>query len=461
MGDPAAAGQPAEADPAAISAEDEELWVAPPVPGRAPQRQSSPAAQDLPPAKRPRGRPPGPAAQMRRVVRAGGGAAAAPQLAASKAAPAGAAAAALRGARSASAAAAKRGASSGGPAAQAAVTARPAGAPTPAQPGAAQARDAPPENADNIAKWFGFIVERQRVFAQWLRRSPQPWTECEAIMHGRLCNVFRFLDRQSVYLVDRVIIPLANDPADLIFNIIVFRAFINRADNFDALGAPLRLQGFSPKDFEAKLGAIEGSLSNAAYNVGSFGSFSHIAQGPGSKNARFCALLAELCPKLPALAAELQQQPSSERTFRLISRINGIGPFIAYQICVDIGYWSPRLYDEAAHVYVGPGAEKGLEHLFNKSCKLTPAQQVQRLVDLQDEHTAGSNYDEVFRDVPPELRRLNLMSVENCLCEGHKYFRFQAGGRFKQKYSGQGATPEYREALARVLPFIAERRRGI
>jgi hypothetical protein len=55
---------------------------------------------------------------------------------------------------------------------------------------------------------------------------------------------------------------------------------------------------------------------------------------------------------------------------------------------------------------------------------------------------------------------LNLMSVENCLCEGNKYFRvrFQDGsGRFKQKYVPRnGADDSYRENFAVMSKTLRE-----
>jgi hypothetical protein len=44
---------------------------------------------------------------------------------------------------------------------------------------------------------------------------------------GRLCNVFRHLDRESVYAVTKIIAPLRDRPGDLLLNIIIFRAYLN------------------------------------------------------------------------------------------------------------------------------------------------------------------------------------------------------------------------------------------
>ena len=97
-----------------------------------------------------------------------------------------------------------------------------------------------------------------------------------------------------------------------------------------------------------------------------------------------------------------------------------------------------QYYDESTHAIVGPGAERGLDDLFYSRESSTGA--MDYLLQHQDEYwkEIGVDTAELFDDVP--LDRLNLMAVENCLCEGHKYFR----GTTKQNYSGTtGASDEY------------------
>ena len=43
----------------------------------------------------------------------------------------------------------------------------------------------------------------------------------------------------------------------------------------------------------------------------------------------------------------------------------------------------------------------------------------------------------LFRDLPEEDRVMNVMSIENCLCEFSKYYKVYYGlGRPRQKYKG-------------------------
>lgn len=88
----------------------------------------------------------------------------------------------------------------------------------------------PPQlNEENVALWFRYVAERHRTFRGWLGESgtAPPWTTDPIISKGRMCNVFRFLDRESAWLAAHILEPLRNRPADLIFNVLIFRCYLN------------------------------------------------------------------------------------------------------------------------------------------------------------------------------------------------------------------------------------------
>lgn len=110
---------------------------------------------------------------------------------------------------------------------------------------------------------------------KWLARCPKPWSVDKALQIGRFCNVFRFLDRESLFVMNEIIIPLRGsgsnrdhfaalqavaaapaaaqdpdekqepmvdpvvgaDPEKLLFNIILFRAYVNSGESMQLLGA--------------------------------------------------------------------------------------------------------------------------------------------------------------------------------------------------------------------------------
>ena len=47
------------------------------------------------------------------------------------------------------------------------------------------------------------------------------------IANGRMCNVRRFLDRESAWCIAHIIQPLRHKPAELLFNVLLFRCYFN------------------------------------------------------------------------------------------------------------------------------------------------------------------------------------------------------------------------------------------
>ena len=71
---------------------------------------------------------------------------------------------------------------------------------------------------ENLRSFYRFIAERQRVYSRWYASAPAPWTSDQTLAVGRFANIFRFLDRESVWLCAHIIEPLRHRPADLLFN---------------------------------------------------------------------------------------------------------------------------------------------------------------------------------------------------------------------------------------------------
>ena len=108
------------------------------------------------------------------------------------------------------------------------------------------------------------------------------------------------------------------------------------------------------------------------------------------------------------------------------------------------------VYNESEHVIVGPGAEEGLSWLYEDMGSLSSVDGVHHLMKIQHEYfdklgVTDQQLVQLFGEYPrppshagqpraaaaqgQRFQALNLMDVENCLCEGNKYFRvrFQDG----------------------------------
>jgi len=64
------------------------------------------------------------------------------------------------------------------------------------------------------------------------------------------------------------------------------------------------------------------------------------------------------------LVKTLLDMESSEHTYDTILSFPGFGPFLAYQVAVDIGYIHPILYNSTQHVVAGEGDREEKEVFF-------------------------------------------------------------------------------------------------
>ena len=166
----------------------------------------------------------------------------------------------------------------------------------------------------------------------------------------------------------------------------------------------------------------------------------------------------------------------SEAVYQGLRQFPGIGPFNAYQMAVDIGYWRQDLFDENVFTVAGPGAKNGVSICFDsygkwdRSQVVVKEEVVEEEVDLPTggssssvkkkkkkkkiyhppipfekciailvkevnngllQELGGVSPEVLFSDRPLGKRCLNLMSMENCMCELSKYARDGRNGRVK------------------------------
>lgn len=118
---------------------------------------------------------------------------------------------------------------------------------------------------------------------------------------------------------------------------------------------------------------------------------------------------------------------------RTLTSIDGIGNFLSYQMFVDFTFLEEFPWSENEFVVSGPGCIAGLNLLFDDPDGLTHDE---LLFWLRDH--CPITEEECFTllsDLPEWDRRMNIMSLENCMCELSKYIRAAEGtGRPKNKY---------------------------
>ena len=129
---------------------------------------------------------------------------------------------------------------------------------------------------------------------------------------------------------------------------------------------------------------------------------------------------------------------SLEMLYSRLLEVPSFGPFLAFQLAVDLNYSRAFDFDEDAFVVAGPGALDGLKKCFRETGGLSPADLIRWTCDRQEVEFVrlGLSFENLFG------RRLKLIDQQNIFCEVSKYTRMShpdvagVSGRtkIKQKY---------------------------
>ena len=301
---------------------------------------------------------------------------------------------------------------------------------------------------------FKFAVERQRMYNRW--SACKKVSKKDILRTGKLSNVHRYLDRETVYVLSSIIQPMLAEEytkGDLLFNLLMFRVFINRGDIFKTIGLQ-RSASFNAKEWASSREMLTakkvfGVMSSNAYIIPAFKEFKEFGDGPGSKVWRAAAMFVEVAEEAEDIWTKLEEgRPNSKRTFALISGIKGVGPFAAYQTCLDIGYFAPHIFDQNSFVYAGPGAVGGLEVLSGS--KPNERRAVELITSIRDQQAAlfdAAGISEEKREraystilLPPGCTTaapFTLHEIQGLLCEYKKIHRAKTGGGYDRKGTGK------------------------
>ena len=284
--------------------------------------------------------------------------------------------------------------------------------------------------------YWRFAVERQRVFFRRLRDDLVLTTDSIIAQH-RFTNAYRAADRVSQYLISHVIPGSQPTPNDLFFRILLFKIF-NKIDTWEYLESR-----FGQLHFDMPITAINSALTERMAAGNAIYSAAYIMPAPDCgqrmKHENHLLLLAsmmrERMPERWASSCSLRE------LFNLLSGVRSLGPFLAFQYAIDLGYADIAPHDEGSYVVAGPGARNGLAKCFARTGRATPEELIMAVCEAQEEEFRARGLDFISL----YGRRLQPVDCQNLFCEVDKYARvhhpnFAAGGRsrIKQVYRRAG-----------------------
>ena len=340
---------------------------------------------------------------------------------------------------------------------------------------------------DAVYHFKDFVMERYKIHKRKdVKGLSAPWTENPILREFKFTNVRREHDRQTRYLIDNITNNLELTLEDKIVNTFLFRAWNNWSTLRD-FGFPYTAQElYSPKlkdQIRTKYDRLNRKEPNRlwynnAYNQGGTKCAWKFADADlrsvpykfGDEKAMGDDKHPDYEPEIPLrpfhigvwlgrghVVDRLLKAKDQLEAFEIIKSIRGFADFLAYQVFVDLTYIPEFPFSENEFTVAGPGCKKGLDYIFKDRGGMTYEEclfwlrneinleidslfRADELYEWEDENEMPDKLwkpDKLFSDLPEYDRCMNVMSLENCMCELSKYLRTVRGeGRPRNKYKG-------------------------
>lgn len=298
-------------------------------------------------------------------------------------------------------------------------------------------------NRRHLDEFFRFVYERHMVWhRRFVLKQPPPWTTNRILRDYKFTNMYRELDRGTIWYKSRIPSIAQNDFHNLVWLTIMYR-LLNRVETFEKVGFVNCHNWTKEKaEWEKKLKELhkhESVFTNAHLTLPTH------KEGK-SKISTYMEVLDELNTMLLGLVNEIKYAKSLEHLFDILMQVPCVGRFISYEICCDFILLKVVPFTENDWVNPGPGCKRGINLIFPNVSKVQEYQEcIKTLKAEQEQHfkRLKLKFPYLYPDTPMTLR-----SIEHSLCEYQKYDHMKTGtGKLRMKFkprdwsNAQGQLP--------------------
>lgn len=289
--------------------------------------------------------------------------------------------------------------------------------------------------------YWRFASERQSVLFKRLSGLPPPWTSDQIIANHRFTNAYRVSDRVSQFLITDVIRNGDQSDREMTFRVLLFKLF-NKIETWRFLKDVFTDVSYASFD-RATYSDVLTELRSAGVSIYSAAYMMPSPQlGESSKHADHLKLIDIMMSD--GFAEKIRATSNLESLYRLILSYPTFGPFLAYQMAIDLNYTDIVDFDEDEFIVPGPGALDGISKCFASASNFRPEDIIKEVTARQEEELRSRDLQflKIFD------RRLKLIDCQNLFCEISKYSRVRhpefAGvanrKKIKQKYDADTKT---------------------
>jgi alpha-glutamyl/putrescinyl thymine pyrophosphorylase clade 1 len=291
--------------------------------------------------------------------------------------------------------------------------------------------------------YWRFAASRQAIFDRRWSGAPSPWTDDPILQQFKFCNTFRAGDRVTQYLLSQVIYhPDRKDlsPEDAFCRIVLFRLF-SKPETWRALDTPDRPLTAGSLDPDAHAAVLDRLRQRQSIYTSAF-ILAPPTQSLGSKHLHHLRLVKRMF-SAGSIGKPLARARSLQEVVDLLLGWPTIGPFLAYQIAIDLNYSPHMNFSENDCTLPGPGAQRGLKKVFIDPRGRSPQHLIMDMVDQQQTHfdRLGLDFQGLFG------RPLHAIDCQGLFCEIDKYSRVafpelkSERVRIKQTFRPTGSLP--------------------
>jgi hypothetical protein len=270
---------------------------------------------------------------------------------------------------------------------------------------------------DRVKQFFWYINERHAIYLKKSSGAEWPWTADPILQKYRFCEVFRELDKVTIWIRQNWREPYANH-RNLWFAMCIARQ-INWPPTLAEIGFP---KVWDPEKVATIMRARRArgdKVYTGAYMIPSGGK---AADKVGYTVDR---VLSPLYSDPPPIS----KATTLEGAWDALRVRYGFGGFLAYEVITDLRHtrYLRNAPDIMTWANAGPGAKRGIEYIVGRKTTY------QECIDvMRDLLSISPHY------LQTHVPTLEMRDVEHCLCELMKYVRVQGGGRMRSKYQAPG-----------------------
>jgi hypothetical protein len=206
-------------------------------------------------------------------------------------------------------------------------------------------------------------------------------------------------------------------PEDVFLRIVLFRLF-SKEGTWDALEEATGGLTRSTLNQDTLGDLLENIRTRGPIYTAAFILAAPSGYGHSAKHRNHLALVSDMF-RPNKLGRTLGQAKSLGDVFEALTAYPMIGPFLGYQIAIDLNYSDQLDFDENEFTMPGPGALRGIKKVFADTAGKSPQELIMTMVDRQTDEFArlGLDFDGLFG------RDLKAIDCQGLFCETDKYSR--------------------------------------